>query len=206
MLRLEVPNVFFDIFNNNSYDGRCGGSNWWGADHYHHLPLDAHYFADPKPMKRLSQKVSPLVREKPAQVVRRGVPFSVQFDVSTFAPSEVFVKLLDRFIIVECKHEQKADDGHFEYRRFLKKVPIPDGCITEHMKCKLDQTGMLQIEAPVVQTVEAVGTLLKKDDQPEEEMMEVQKDPEPEPEVTEPPKPKESEPEVIIEDIGPEFD
>lgn len=204
MLRLEVPNVYFDIFNNNSYDhlmvpSRQCATNWW-ADYDHHWPLETHYFADLKP-KKYVQKSAPA----PVKPVTKVAPFTAEFDVSSFDPSEVSVKVDGKYLTVECTRERKADNGHFEYGHFVKKVPIPDDCFSEHMRCKLHQNGLLLIEAPRTQMEAPVETAKMNNTSEEKMEVEVQtQSTETEP-VTEPPKPKESQPEVVIEDIGPEF-
>ncbi|XP_017489975.1 PREDICTED: uncharacterized protein LOC108378195 [Rhagoletis zephyria] len=191
MLPLEVNDFFFD--NHLMFPAKRCEADWWVEQN---LPLDAYHLAYLKPKKSAPVPVKP---------VTKVAPFTAKFDVSNFDPFEVSVKVDGKYLTVECTRERKADNGHFEYGHFVKKVPIPDDCLTEHMHCKLHQNGLLLIEAPQTQMEAQVETA--KVDNISEEKMEVEvqtQSTEAEP-VTEPPKLKESQPEVVIEDIGPEI-
>lgn len=76
--------------------------------------------------------------------------FAATFDVSAFDPSNVSVKVEeDSFLEVHAKEEKTAEDGSYELREFLKKVPLPETVLTSQLKCTVDEKGQLQVLAPL---------------------------------------------------------
>lgn len=51
--------------------------------------------------------------------------FQVILDVQQFAPNEITVKTTDKCIIVEGKHEEKADEHGFISRQFTRRYQLP---------------------------------------------------------------------------------
>ncbi|XP_043604975.1 protein lethal(2)essential for life-like isoform X2 [Bombus pyrosoma] len=75
--------------------------------------------------------------------------FRVILDVQQFKPEEVGVKVVDNFIIVEGKHENRADDHGLVSRHFVKKYLIPDQYDPERAMSTLSTDGILTITAPL---------------------------------------------------------
>ena len=52
--------------------------------------------------------------------------FKVILDVQQFKPEEISVKLADRFVVVEAKHEEKRDQHGLISRQFMRKYMLPE--------------------------------------------------------------------------------
>ena len=76
--------------------------------------------------------------------------FNLNLNMAHFDPSEISVKMDDGTLHVSGKHE-KSQNGVYEYREFVQKRSVPDNVLADQMKCKLNQRGYLQIEAPLKQ-------------------------------------------------------
>ncbi|CAK9818775.1 Protein lethal(2)essential for life [Anthophora plagiata] len=75
--------------------------------------------------------------------------FRVILDVQQFKPEEVNVKVVDNFIVVEGKHEEKEDDHGIISRHFVRKYLVPDQCDPEKATSSLSTDGVLTITAPL---------------------------------------------------------
>lgn len=51
--------------------------------------------------------------------------FEVILDVQQFSPNEITVKIADKFVIVEGKHEEKQDEHGFVSRQFSRRYQLP---------------------------------------------------------------------------------
>lgn len=51
--------------------------------------------------------------------------FEVILDVQQFSPNEISVKVTDRFVIVEAKHEEKQDEHGYVSRQFTRRYMLP---------------------------------------------------------------------------------
>ncbi|XP_031836311.1 protein lethal(2)essential for life-like [Nomia melanderi] len=74
--------------------------------------------------------------------------FRVALDVQQFKPEEVNVKVIDNYIVVEGKHEDKQDDHGIISRHFVRKYLVPDQCDPEKATSTWTQEGILTITAP----------------------------------------------------------
>ncbi|KZC10003.1 PREDICTED: protein lethal(2)essential for life-like [Dufourea novaeangliae] len=74
--------------------------------------------------------------------------FRVVLDIQQFKPEEVNVKVVDNFIVVEGKHEEKEDDHGVISRHFIRKYLVPDQCDPEKASSVLSSDGILTITAP----------------------------------------------------------
>ncbi|XP_076677040.1 protein lethal(2)essential for life [Andrena cerasifolii] len=74
--------------------------------------------------------------------------FQVVLDVQQFEPSEIDVKLVDKFVIVTAKHEEKQDEHGWVSRQFVRKYLIPEQCDSDQVASKLSSDGVLTITAP----------------------------------------------------------
>ncbi|CAL7948314.1 unnamed protein product [Xylocopa violacea] len=74
--------------------------------------------------------------------------FQVVLDVQQFDPSEIDVKVIDRYVIVTAKHEEKRDEHGWVSRHFVRKYMIPEQCDVDQVSSKLSSDGVLSITAP----------------------------------------------------------
>lgn len=51
--------------------------------------------------------------------------FEVILDVQQFSPNEISVKITDKFVVVEAKHEEKQDEHGFVSRQFTRRYLLP---------------------------------------------------------------------------------
>ncbi|KAH7703621.1 Protein HSP-17 a [Aphelenchoides avenae] len=71
----------------------------------------------------------------------------VQIDVSHFRPEDLKVNVVDDWIVIEGRHEQKADKyGQIE-RNFVRKVKLPSGVKPEDVTSDLSVDGILTVQA-----------------------------------------------------------
>lgn len=74
--------------------------------------------------------------------------FQVILDVQQFKPEEINVKVVDNFVIIEGKHEQKKDEHGWVSRHFVRKYLIPEQCDIDQISSNLSSDGVLTITAP----------------------------------------------------------
>lgn len=74
--------------------------------------------------------------------------FHVELDVQQFKPEEINVKVVDNYIVVEGKHEEKQDDHGIISRHFVRKYLVPEQCDAEKAASSLSSDGVLTITAP----------------------------------------------------------
>ncbi|XP_003701665.1 protein lethal(2)essential for life [Megachile rotundata] len=80
--------------------------------------------------------------------------FKVILDVQQFKPEEISVKLVDRFIVVEAKHEEKRDEHGFISRQFVRKYLLPEQVDENELASNISSDGILTISAPLKKTEE----------------------------------------------------
>jgi len=81
--------------------------------------------------------------EKPQKDV-----FEVKLDVKQFSPEDLSVKMVDNFLVVEGKHEEKEDEFGFISRQFTRRYEIPEDVKAEEITCNLSSDGFLVFSAP----------------------------------------------------------
>ena len=74
--------------------------------------------------------------------------FQVTLDVQQFKPNEIDVKVVDRYVVINAKHEEKRDEHGWISREFTRKYLIPEQCEVEKVVSKLSSDGVLTISAP----------------------------------------------------------
>ncbi|KAK0168825.1 hypothetical protein PV327_002592 [Microctonus hyperodae] len=74
--------------------------------------------------------------------------FQVVLDVQQFKPEEINVKVVDKNVIVEGKHEEKKDEHGYISRQFVRKYMIPEQCDLDQVTSSLSSDGVLSITAP----------------------------------------------------------
>ena len=79
--------------------------------------------------------------------------FQVCLDVQQFTPSEINVKVVENFIVVEGKHEERADDLGLISRQFTRRYALPKGYNMNDVVSTLSSDGVLTIKAPPLNKV-----------------------------------------------------
>jgi len=74
--------------------------------------------------------------------------FKVNLDVQQFKPEELSVKVVDDYICIEGKHEERSDEHGFISRQFTRRYKLPDNVDKAALKSSLSSDGVLQLHAP----------------------------------------------------------
>uniref|UniRef100_A0A182PDQ3 SHSP domain-containing protein n=1 Tax=Anopheles epiroticus TaxID=199890 RepID=A0A182PDQ3_9DIPT len=74
--------------------------------------------------------------------------FQIILDVQQFTPNEITVKISDRSIVVEGKHEEKQDEHGFVSRHFTRRYMLPNGHDPNDVVSTLSSDGVLTVTAP----------------------------------------------------------
>ncbi|XP_006625141.1 protein lethal(2)essential for life-like [Apis dorsata] len=80
--------------------------------------------------------------------------FKVILDVQQFKPEEINVKLINRLVVVEAKHEEKKDEHGLISRQFIRKYLLPEQVDEEKLASSISSDGILIITAPLKQIEE----------------------------------------------------
>ncbi|VDK59121.1 unnamed protein product [Anisakis simplex] len=78
--------------------------------------------------------------------------FSIEMDVSQFAPEELKVEVRDKDLIVEGHHEERSDEHGSIKRHFVRKFTLPDSVDVQAINSRLSDTGVLTVIAPKIST------------------------------------------------------
>lgn len=73
--------------------------------------------------------------------------FKVILDVQHFKPNEISVRVNDREIIIEGKHEDRQDDHGYISRQFVRRYTLPKECPPDTVISSLSSDGVLTITA-----------------------------------------------------------
>jgi len=76
--------------------------------------------------------------------------FRVNLDVSHFKPEEINVKIVDKFIVINGKHEEVMDQHGWVSRQFTRKYALPEECDPEKVTSTISSDGLLTIDAPKI--------------------------------------------------------
>ncbi|XP_050408472.2 heat shock protein 27 [Patella vulgata] len=79
---------------------------------------------------------------------------SIRFDVSQFKPEEISVKTMDNKLMIHAKHTEESP-GRKVYREFSKQYVLPNKIDPLKLNSILSKDGVLNIEAPAPDAVEA---------------------------------------------------
>jgi len=74
--------------------------------------------------------------------------FKVNLDVQQFKPDEVSVKVVDGYIVVDGKHEERSDEHGYISRQFTRRYKVPDNVDSASITSVLSLDGVLSIGAP----------------------------------------------------------
>lgn len=96
---------------------------------------------------------SPAAKSESNQPIERKEDTSNNFSVSVdlgkmFSPEEISVRLVDRSLMIEGKHEEKGEDGEFTSRQFTRSHYLSKDIDIEKLRSTLSEDGVLRIVAP----------------------------------------------------------
>ncbi|XP_036346612.1 heat shock protein 23-like [Rhagoletis pomonella] len=74
--------------------------------------------------------------------------FQASMGVQLFKPNELSVKVVDNHIVVEGKHEERADDHGYISRHFMRRYTLPKGFDAEQVVSSLSSDGLLTVSVP----------------------------------------------------------
>ncbi|XP_034831552.1 protein lethal(2)essential for life-like [Maniola hyperantus] len=83
--------------------------------------------------------------------------FQLNVDVQHFAPEDISVKVVNGFVTVEGKHEERLDEHGYVSRQFVRRYALPEGCLPDTVESKLSSDGVLIITAPKVLPMPSTG-------------------------------------------------
>lgn len=74
--------------------------------------------------------------------------FKVNLDVQQFKPEEISVKVVDDFLVIDARHEERQDSHGYISRHFTRRYKVPSDVDIDAVKSKLSSDGVLTLEAP----------------------------------------------------------
>lgn len=80
--------------------------------------------------------------------------FKVMLDVHQFKPEEINVKIVNRYIVVEGKHEEKRDEHGFISRQFVRRYLLPNQADADKVSSNISTDGILTIMTPLKESLE----------------------------------------------------
>lgn len=118
--------------------------------HHHQLHRRRPHYA--LPYERSNHQLVPRRRgssgQNPLLPIIGKDGFQVCMDVAQFKPSELSVKVVDKTIVVEGKHEER-DDGHgMIQRHFVRKYTLPKDYDGNDVISTVSSDGVLTLKAP----------------------------------------------------------
>ena len=75
--------------------------------------------------------------------------YKVILDVQQFKPEEIEVKVVNKYVVVTAKHEEKKDEHGLISRQFVRKYLIPENVDPDTVTSTISSDGILTIQAPV---------------------------------------------------------
>lgn len=135
------------------------GSSWWDTWDYPSSILDQHFGTGLLESDLLAPRLYRGYVFRPrtqaamqssglSEVKNDKDKFQVMLNVSHFKPNEVEVKVVDNFVVIHGKHEEKSDEHGFIQREFTRRYMLPEGTEADTIKSSWSANGVLTIEAP----------------------------------------------------------
>jgi len=136
-----------------------GGRSWFDTYDYPSSILDQHFGTGlfdsdlHSPMTYRGYIIRPRTQQSvqssgKSEVTNDKDKFQVMLNVNHFKPEEVEVKVVDDYVVIHGKHEEKSDEHGFIQREFTRRYMLPDGVEPEKIKSSLSANGVLTIDAP----------------------------------------------------------
>lgn len=117
-------------------------------------------FSELAPSRRCPSRQRHMCSRVPATPAEKQVveeskdSFQVCMDVQHFDPKELSVKVIDRTVIVEGKHEEKEDEHGLISRQFSRKYNLPEEYDPNDVITSLSSDGVLVVKCPKIKTTE----------------------------------------------------
>uniref|UniRef100_G1LJP3 Alpha-crystallin A chain n=1 Tax=Ailuropoda melanoleuca TaxID=9646 RepID=G1LJP3_AILME len=83
--------------------------------------------------------------------------FLVFLDVKHFSPEDLSVKVIEDFVEIHGKHNERQDDHGYISREFHRRYRLPSTVDQSGITCSLSTDGMLTFSAPKVQSATEPG-------------------------------------------------
>ncbi|XP_047984901.1 protein lethal(2)essential for life-like [Leguminivora glycinivorella] len=109
-----------------------------------------------KPMEQLSSAMNQLALCD-GSITSDNKKFQISVDVQHFKPEEISVKVIDKHVIVEGKHEENQDQHGYVSRQFVRRYALPEGCLPDTVQSNLSSDGVLTVTAPKVLALPSTG-------------------------------------------------
>ena len=92
-----------------------------------------------------------------SQKPQTSADFEVKFDVKSFEPEEISVKVKDQQVIIEGKHEEREDGQGFVTREFSRRYVLPAEIDLNTVATYVNNSGVMTIKAtkPIPAAVES---------------------------------------------------
>lgn len=84
---------------------------------------------------------------KPSEQKEADKHFQLALDVSSFKPEEISVKVKDRDVFIEAKHEEREDEHGFVSRQFTRRFMLPDEYDPDTISTYLNADGKMTVKA-----------------------------------------------------------
>ncbi|XP_026728944.1 heat shock protein 67B1-like [Trichoplusia ni] len=97
-----------------------------------------------RPWKRSNQNIS---KEFGSTIENDKGNYKITLDVQHFRPNDISVKVSEKEIIIEGKHEERPDAHGFVSRQFMRRYPLPSHCPADNVTSSLSSDGILTIIA-----------------------------------------------------------
>nr|AKS40079.1 small heat shock protein 21.7 [Grapholita molesta] len=109
-----------------------------------------------KPMEQLSSALNQLAISD-GSITSDNEKFQINVDVQHFKPEDISVKVINKHVIVEGKHEEQKDQHGFVSRQFVRRYALPEGCLPDTVQSNLSSDGVLTVTAPKVLALPSTG-------------------------------------------------
>ncbi|KAM5154677.1 LOW QUALITY PROTEIN: alpha-crystallin A chain [Callospermophilus lateralis] len=91
-------------------------------------------------------------KNNPAKVRSDRDKFVILLDVKHFSPEDLTVKVLEDFVEIHGKHNERQDDHGYISREFHRRYRLPSNVDQSALSCSLSADGMLTFSGPKVQS------------------------------------------------------
>nr|AIU47038.1 heat shock protein [Phenacoccus solenopsis] len=144
-----VPYLFNEFLNEPYYGGYYSPISRLYDQHFGGGLFNDDLFI-PRPVIPAYANLLPRLRfeDTGATVSNEKNQFKVNLDVQQFKPEEVNVKVVDDYLVVEGKHEEKQDKHGFISRQFTRRYKLPKDVQQENISSSISSDGILSISAP----------------------------------------------------------
>ncbi|XP_069886951.1 alpha-crystallin A chain isoform X1 [Dipodomys merriami] len=91
-------------------------------------------------------------KNNPGKVRSDRDKFVIFLDVKHFSPEDLTVKVLEDFVEIHGKHNERQDDHGYISREFHRRYRLPSNVDQSALSCSLSVDGMLTFSGPKVQS------------------------------------------------------